>query len=187
VSADDFADADRFSATHNEVHEALVVLGTNNLSLLVHWLDWQHTSKSRAVRALFDVSPHWLLQTGIFDFLVTERRDLALELRGMEVLRVLGPRAAPAIPRLTQLIMKRDPASARGLLRALEYTGEPSTHALVALAGSSKCPCRVDALGLLWAHTNSPAVRTVLISAKTDPDLDVRRAAIRALNGELPL
>jgi HEAT repeat protein len=184
VTTDDSADSDRFSATENEVREALVLLGTNNLPLLVRWIDWEHTLKTRAVRAVFNVSPNWLLQSGIFDFMVTERRDLALSLRAMEVFRVLGPRAAPAIPRLTQLVMKRDPASGRSVLRAMEHIGEPSTPAIVSLASSSKCPCRIDAVGLLWAHTNSPAVRIVLISAKSDPDLDVRRAAIHALNGE---
>ena len=184
VTTDDSADSDRFSATENEVREALVLLGTNNLPLLVRWIDWEHALGSRAVGAVFKVSPYWLLQSGIFDFMVTERRDLALSLRAMEVFRVLGPRAAPVVPRLTQLVMKRDPASGRGVLRALEHIGEPATPAIVSLVGSSKCPCRIDAVGLLWAHTNSLAVRAVLISAKSDPYLDVRRAAIHALNGE---
>jgi hypothetical protein len=184
VTADDFADSDRFSATDDEVREALVLLGTNNLPLLVRWIDWEHTLKTRAVRAVFNVSPYWLLQSGIFDFMVTERRDLALSLRAMEVFRVLGPRAAPAIPKLLHLVMKRDPASGRSALRVLKLIGEPATPALFTLAGCSNNPCRIDAVILLWAHTNSPAARAVLIAAQRDPDIEVRRAAIHALNGE---
>jgi hypothetical protein len=184
VSTNDFPDADRFSTTQDEVREALTLLGTNNLSLLVRWIDWEHTLKTRAKRALWDVSPSWLVQIGILDSLVTEMRDYDLSLRAVEVFRVLGLRAAPAIPRLTGLVMRRDAASGRSALRALELIGEPSTPAIVFLAGCSKCPCRVDALGLLWAHTNSPAVRTVLINAKSDPNSYVRGAAIHAFNGE---
>jgi hypothetical protein len=184
VNADHFADSDRFPARDDEVREVLVLLGTNNLSLLVRWIDSEHTLKRRAVRALFQVSPHWLLQTGIFDFLVTERWDLALSQRAMEVFRVLGPRAAPAIPKLVQLVMKRDPPSGRGALRVLRLIGEPATPAILSLAGCSNTPCRIAALSLLWAHTNAPAARIVLTSAKRDPDIEVRRAAIHALNGE---
>ena len=184
--SDDPTDPDRFSATDDEVRKALVLLSTNNLPLLVRWIDYDSNLKNRMVWRLFRISPHGLLQTGIFDFMVTERRDVALERRAEQVFRVLGPRAAPAIPKLTQVVMKRDPAAGRCALRALKHLGEESAPALISLAVCAKNPCRIDALGLLWAHTNFPAVRAVLISAKRDPDLDVRRAAIRALNGEEP-
>jgi hypothetical protein len=179
VSADP-EDPDRFPATNDEVQEALVRLGTNNLSLLVRWIDY-YTVQHRIAGRLFEISPHWLLQTGVFDSLVTERRDLALSLRAVGVFRVLGPRAAPAIPKLTRAVMKHPESRA---LEALQLVGEPATPAIISVAGCSNSPCRIVALGLLWAHTNSPAARAVLLSAKSDPDIDVRRAAIHALNGE---
>jgi hypothetical protein len=123
-------------------------------------------------------------QTGIFDFLLTERRGLSLSLRAVEVFRVLGPRAAPAIPKLTEVVMKREALFGRSALDALQDIGEQSTPAIISVAGSSNSPCRIIALSLLGTHTNSPAARAVLISAQRDPDLDIRRVAIAALKGE---
>ncbi len=156
--------------------EALLILGTNNLDLLVKRLAYD-TRKDWLCRGINKLPGKWQNKLRL-DRVVMRRADRAYE--AFQVLATLGTNAAPAIPKLEVLVERGGPPSvhALGLLSrmgpdGLAIVASKVTHTNVAV--------RLLAVGMLDGHGDSVIALTALTNALADPDGRVRNSAWIAL------
>ena len=153
--------------------EAIVILGTNNLQLLVRRL--QHDPTKDRVFVLYSRLPARLQSVKFLQALCAKKFWKA---RYAEVvLHRLGPRAAPAVPELAELARGTGQPVASPALGVLHDIGEPGIPGLVAGMSNTNQSVRLTALFYLGKHRNFPAAWHAITNAFADPDPKVRDAA----------
>lgn len=160
------------SRDYAKADEALLILGTNNLPLLVSRLhyDRQKDFFRRAVDTL-----HSKLRHASFYGLASRRAN-----RSWEATRVffrLGTNAAPAIPRLAALVQRGGDPGAQNALNILADLGDDGLTVVASTARSANAALRRPALGFLLRHAESPVAFPAITNALTDPDLIIRAMA----------
>jgi hypothetical protein len=169
-----------FQPSEAEVREAILVMSSNNLPLLVRWISYD-SGKSIFI-PMFNVMPVWFNTLSIFDFTSrNEERGNALAYNSAESFKFIGTAGAPAIPQLAEIVRKGSLVPGCNALKALGYIGEPALPAIISAAGLTNCPSRYVAIRSFWAHTNNPAVYNFLTNALNDADSSVRQDAADAL------
>jgi hypothetical protein len=164
-------------------YEALVVLGTNNLSLLVRRLTYD-PDKDIVLR-LYGKLPQRLSRTRkVTEFVVNSvvRKLEQAEVAG-RLLRALGPRAAPAIPDLIQLAQANGRAPTGHAINVLESLGEEAWPAMIPLTWHTNKATAIQVVRCLALHTASIPLRQALTNALTDPNPRVRKQANDLLAG----
>ncbi len=159
---------------HAQAHEALLILGTNNLPLLVNRLGYDR-QKDPFARALTRLPAGLKLRRWL------ERRASRRATLSDQVSRVLGTigtNAAPAIPELLALVDRGEPPA----YRAMEILSNLQDDGLAAVAStfhSTNTLVRRRAVFLLLAHPQSRVARQALTNAFVDPDPKIRTFAQR--------
>ncbi len=102
-------------------------------------------------------------------------------MRGVLAIRMLGPGAKAAIPRLGEMIKDRELALEAG--EALGWIGKDAAPTLAEALGSRQIPTtRLAALaGLSEMGTNAVPATAALLEASHDPDLRIRRRSVQVL------
>lgn len=156
-----------------EVNEALLILGTNNLPLLVKRVDYdpQNDFISRALDRL----PSRFRNTLFVDRLATRRAILCVQ-AGRVFLRI-GTNAAPAIPDLAAIAQRGEFAPACHALVALATIGAEGLAGVASTARSTNALLRQFTVNLLYGHPESTVARSALTNALTDPDPTTRGMA----------
>jgi hypothetical protein len=172
----------RFVPAEAEVREALIAIGTNNLSSLTRRIDFDPSENivAKAIKVIPWVpAKEWLGE--VLDENLSRREILADE--AVEVFRALGPLGAPAVPKLTRILYHRgSDAECRAML-CLFLIGEVGMPAFLERARNPTNEVGILAVALLYDFTNSPTVRSLLMCLTNDPNPDVRDAAEEALAG----
>jgi hypothetical protein len=175
-----------FEPSVTDIREAVRATGSNNIPLLVHWIETD--TDNTALNRMFKVLPDWFNQLPIFNGPANSelvREDTA---RGAAAaFKFLGDKGTNAIPRLTQIVLTgNEPARERALdaLRLIGNAAVPSVLSIAATPDPRESPVRFMAIGILSLHTNDITVRTFLAEATNDPDHHVASDAADALRGE---
>ncbi len=166
---------------HPEADEALHFLGTNNLLLLVHRLDYER-ERDFFCRML-DRLPHKIRDSRRIDLLASRRESLAFD--ATRLLVRLGPAAAPAIPELARIVTNRGASvPTERAMGVLVTIGDEGAVTIASLATQPNAQVRCRALDFLrsyfWANTNSTVAYYALTNALVDPDPQVAEIARNA-------
>jgi len=153
--------------------EAIVILGTNNLHLLVARLNYD-PAKDR-VFALYSRLPNGLKNAKPFRSLGLKNTTRAAV--AAIVMRRLGPRAAPAVPELAQLARNASQPVALPALMTLGGIGDEAVPGIVAAMSNTNQTIRGFSLFLLEHFTNSPPAWHAITNALADPDATIRQQA----------
>jgi hypothetical protein len=153
--------------------EAISILGTNNLQMLVHRLNYDPT-KDR-VFALYSRLPDQLKNAKPFRSLGLKNPTRAAV--AAIVMRRLGPRAAPAVPELAQLAKNASQPVALPVLIVLGSIGDQAVPGIVAGMSNTNQSVRGVSLFLLQQFTNSALAWHAITNALADTDLGVRQQA----------
>ena len=163
-----------------EQNEALVVLGTNNLQLLLHRIDYDPVS-DRTLRLYARFPVQLRRSNGMFFNIATERMTMARDAN--EVLKQLGPLASPLVRQLSQIAHTHGEFPARRALSVLDTIGEQARPAIISLVGHTNSTMRFEAMLRLAEYTNSLPAREALTNALADPDPEIRKHAQDILTG----
>jgi len=173
----------RLSREGKVPYEALVVLGTNNLSLLLRRLTYD-PDKDIVLR-LYGKLPQRLSRTRKITELVVNsvvRKEEQAEVAG-RLLRALGSRASPVVPELIQVAQADGRAPAGRAINVLESIGEEAWPAMIPLTGHTNKATAIQVVRCLALHTTSTRLREALTNALTDPNPRVRKGANDLLAG----
>ncbi len=156
-----------------QAEEALLVLGTNNLPLLLERIDYD---VRRDLPAHFFYRLYRLTRLRMLYDSTWRRNGVAED--ALQVFCRLGPKAAPVIPQLTKIAERNEGATPR-VLRALSATGDQGL-AVVASKTTVWNPfeIRYQAVELLTSHTQSAVSRAALTNvALKEPAAAIRLTA----------
>jgi hypothetical protein len=165
----------------SEREEALIILGTNNLQLLVHRLEYDPT-KDRTITLFYRLPKQVRRMTRLSGF-VGRKSILADDAQG--VLQRLGPHACPVIPQLTKAASTLGPLPAMRALIVLDTIGEQARPAIILITSHASQYVRIQAMVRLATHTNLPPVHEALTKALHDPDPLIRKQAENILTGQV--
>jgi hypothetical protein len=160
-------------------HEALVVLGTNNLPLLLKRIAYD-PQKDKII-TLYRYLPRRIARSE--SALTFASRGMIAASDAQRVLFALGPGAATALPRLLQIAAKGGKDPAARALWVLNALGDEAQPAMIGLARYTNHTIAAQACFFLGLHTNSPAVRQALTNALASSDPQLSKAAADALAG----
>jgi len=158
--------------THDK-EEAIVILGTNHLHLLVHRLKYDST-KDR-VFMVFMRLPNRIKNIRLLRNLWAQN-----ELRAavaFKVMKRLGPRAAPAVPELAEIARNASANVALRTLLVLSSIGDPAIPGVAAGMSNANSSVRAFALFTLQDYRSSPAAWQAITNALNDPDFSIRQQA----------
>ncbi len=163
------------------VETAIITIGTNNIPLLLHWLDYKQSKIREWVDDHSDSMPDKL------KFLVRNRADERAD-AAETVFRVLGMRATAAIPELLRQAPQHVEASDMRAFICLCYMGEASFPAVARMATNKQSAARGQAAWCVGSMENLgintvPAVR-LLCELIRDSDRQIAQEAVKGL-GEL--
>jgi len=170
------------SGARRQAREAIVVLGTNNLNLLVRRISFE-PSKDTLLRFAWGLPlgpARRALLRPVANRLVIKSR---LARDAVEAFYAMGPAGAPAAPQLAKIINSGG-ESAMNALKALEAIGEaafPTIGSMITNATTST-PIRMQVINHLKHHTDSPIARDALTNALHNPDPKVRRLVTEILS-----
>jgi len=153
-------------------HEALLVLGTNNLPLLVNRIAYDPEHDTLA--ALF-FRLHRLTGSARMYAIASRRLVLADDAHG--VFYRLGPKAAPAIPQLARIVEHGGGDPSSRALSILAHLGDEGLAIVASKAAHPDSQVRLYVVVLLGFHTESSVARFALTNALNDPDFQVRQIA----------
>ena len=174
---------DWLSSPYNvERSQALLVIGTNNLPLLIRRIAYDPT-KDRII-ALYCHLPRQLRRQTWFHDFVARKNALADDAQG--ALEIVGPHASAAIPQLTKVANASDQIPARRALAVLDSIGEQGWTNIISLIHNTNYALRATAIRGIAAHTNSIAVRQALTNALQDSNPQIRNIADDILAGREP-
>jgi hypothetical protein len=169
------------SKPRSEREEALIFLGTNNLRLLLHRLEYD--PRKDKVIALYDHLPSQVKSQTWLSHLVRRKITMADDAQG--VLWRLGPLASPAIPQLTRSASTLGPQPAMRAFMVLDSIGEQARPSIIFLTAYADSYVRIQAMLSLATHTNLPPVHEALTRALTDSDSKIRKQAEDILAGRV--
>jgi hypothetical protein len=113
-------------------YEALIILGTNNLPLLIRQIGY-HPQSDRLL-SYYRQLPPWLKHEAITQSLHRHSANKwAAAEEAKRVLEIVGPRAATAIPQLIKLARERPPEVGARVVYLLDCMGEPGVRPLISL------------------------------------------------------
>jgi len=167
--------------TRDKEH-ALIVLGTNNLPLLVQGLKYEITKDRRL--ALYRRLPARLQKIKVLEHL--GMKNNYEEAVAVDVMRRLGHLAAPAVPELSQIASTTSWEVAQTIIEVLATIGEEGVPGIVAGMSNTNQSVRRHSFFWLGVYEDSPAAWNVITNAITDSDPEIRRqAALRIARGRL--
>jgi hypothetical protein len=160
-------------------YETALILGTNNLKLFVDRIAYD-PGKDKVVW-LYQYIPRPLRRLAWLYHFVTRKHALAED--AYILLQVLGPRASPAIPQLTEIASTPNPVpvTAGRALVVLDSIGEPGLAAICSLINNTNYVARLMAFQFVARRADSSSVRDMLNRALDDPDPTIRKQAQRTL------
>ena len=169
---------------HNDARarEALLILGTNNLQLLVKRIDYDH--KKDFVGRTVEWLPLRLANIPFVARVGSHRERQCVE--AARVLLRIGTNAAPAIPSLAAIVQHGSFDSAHHALIALTYLGEAGMAVIASTALSTNAQLRHQAVFLLVNYPRSTVARPVITNALNDPDPDIRSLARFDVTNQFP-
>jgi len=153
-------------------NEALLILGTNNLPLLLRRVGYDPDTDVLS-RLLLRLSR--LTGSSRMREIANRRTGLADEAR--MVIQSLGPKATLAIPQLERILQHGGPSATPRALRILASLGDDG---LAVVAGTTTCTnaaTRGFAAHLLALHPESTTTRSALTNLLNDPDPYIRGVA----------
>ncbi len=168
-----------------EASEAIDHIGTNALPCVVHWLSYETPRWKRFIFArgskmprTFRLLTDWVLKKTAD----SEYRNLSRISLAGECLRMLGPKAAPAIPTLVRLSNTPDIQVSRFAIHGLAQIAGPGTKALTQIIENPEHPHRDTAImAFAMAQSRDANVAHVLAQVVRDPDTTVARDAAEVL------
>lgn len=168
---------------------AITEIGTNALPFALQWLEYEPSALSKYFLRL-EISRRWRWIP--VRRIVSDRVDRAE--CAMLVFEMLGPRAGPAIPRLTKLARNPDSMLSERGCQALGLMGPTAIPTLVQLLADTNAPPDLRSratcnLGMLFRRagdhrssvTNAPSAVSPLIGNLRDADPTVVGSAAAAL------
>jgi hypothetical protein len=165
---------------HNaNAEDALVILGTNNLPLLLNRVAYD-PDKDLVSGLLFRL--YRLTRSPRIRDLATHRVSLAEEAHG--VFYRLGSRAAPAIPQLARIAEHGGTHASFRAMNMLLHLGDEGVAVVASRAANGRAETRLYAVQLLTSHSQSTVARSALTNALSDPDFRVRNTALHAFTSE---
>jgi hypothetical protein len=161
-----------------EVDAAIIAIGTNNIPLLLRWLDYKPSKLREWVDDYSGDVPDKL------KFLVRNRPDERADM-AESTFQVLGMRAVAAIPELLRQAPQHDDGPDMRAFNCLGYMGEASFPAVARIVTNRNSPSRGEAVACIRSMTNlgtntAPAVR-LLSEFTRDSDRQIAEDAIRGL------
>jgi hypothetical protein len=170
------------SLTNREQHQAILTLGTKRIPTLV-----KHLAYDEQVDPILTL--YWKVPTPIanfgpvLDFVVTKvSRKACRASDAGQVLQMLGPRAAPAIPELHRIAKECSSGPAVRAICVLDSMGQPGWDALASLTQTNSEQV-IPLLHKLAGNTASLPVHRVLTNALASPNRDIWRTAASVITG----
>ncbi len=160
------------SLDYAQQKEALLILGTSNLPLLVKLLTYDR--EKDLVYRVIECLPDRIRYSPRIYGIASQRSHLADE--ALTVFRTLGARASPVIPQLAAAVNQGGYPSERALT-TLSLLGDEGLAIVATQAAHSNTEMRLFAVGLLGEHIESPISRLALTNALNDPDRQVHQTA----------
>ncbi len=155
--------------------QALLILGTNNLPLLVQRLKCE-LQKDRCW-ALYRRLParlqklKWLSDLG--------RKKVYEEAVAVDVMRRLRHLAAPAVPELSEMARSANVEVAQRVIEVLAHIGEEGVPGIAAGMYNTNQDVRRGSFGWLSVYQNAPGASNAITNALLDPDPYIRQEAAR--------
>lgn len=146
---------------HNtQQYEALIILGTNNLPLLVKRIGYNE--ESDRIISCYRKLPLWLKgNKEVTKSLLrrsTNKKTAADEAKA--VLEIVGRRAAPAVPQLVQLAREKPFEIGERVVVVLDWMGESGVRPLISLTDHTNQSLVGEVCIRLDGHRNSPLLQS---------------------------
>jgi hypothetical protein len=163
---------------------AIVAIGTNNLRMLLKWLDYRPSKAREWVEAGSATLPAAIFNSHFFQRLLIDRADERADL-ARDAFEVLGLKAASAVPELIRQAQHHADDPYGRAFYCLSCVGEASFPGVANMAANRQSKMRTDAIDCIGKMNDlgtniMPAVR-LLGTLMNDSDEDVEEAAIEAL------
>jgi hypothetical protein len=141
-------------------YESLIILGTNNLSLLIRQIGYD--PQSDRILSHYRQLPPWLKHEAVTQRLLKRSANkTAAADEAKRVLEVVGPRAAAAIPQLIKLAREKRPEVGERVVIVLDWMGEPGVQPLISLTDHTNQGLASQAMVRLNGHRNSPLLQSI--------------------------
>jgi hypothetical protein len=113
-------------------YEALIILGTNNLPLLIRQIGYD--PRSDRILSYYRQLPPWLQRDAVTQSLLRRSTNkTAAADDAKRVLEIVGPRGAAVIPQLTKLARENPVVVGERVTVVLDSMGEPGERALISM------------------------------------------------------
>jgi hypothetical protein len=166
-----------------QTRQALLILGTNNLSLLTRRLAYDST-RDKKLGLYLTIHHHFPVGSLVYRFLSKWAfRDMALADEAQTVLEKLGPAASPAVPELVRIAKESGNNPASRAVSVLAAVGEQGWTELISFTEQQNSDLAIPALLRLAAHTNVLAVRQGLTNALGSTNTTISEQARNILSG----
>ena len=146
---------------NTQQYQALIILGTNNLPLLIKRIGYNE--KSDRIISYYHNLPPWLKgNEGLAKIILRRATNYtAAADEAKEVLEILGHRAAPAVPQLLQLARDRPLEVGERVVVILDWMGEPGIRPLISLTDHTNQNLVMQVWGRLDSHKDSPLMQSI--------------------------
>jgi hypothetical protein len=117
---------------YQKATEAVCAIGTNGIPALMEWIRYETPAWKKRLHAASDAGrlPRWLANTPPVRAVIDDDAALERSLNALLALVSLGPKAAPAVPELVQLLMLTNCPNQVGFASLLETIEAAATPAL---------------------------------------------------------
>jgi hypothetical protein len=146
---------------NTQQYEALIILGTNNLPLLIKRIGYDE--KSDRIISYYRKLPPWLKgnEAVTKSLLRRSTNKTAAADEAKAVLEIVGHRAAAAVPQLIQLAREKPFEVGERVVVVLDWMGEPGIRPLISLTDHTNQNLVMEVCVRLDGHRNSPLLQSI--------------------------